>query len=84
MAGNLRGIGNGGPVRLVSPAPVIINSANGQPQPPAALRLLPSQVITWHILLCNFITLICIISKILDHIIQEVAKEDLFHVNDMY
>ena len=45
MAGNLRGVGNGGPVRLVSPAPVIINSANGQPQPPTALRLLPSQVI---------------------------------------
>ena len=44
MAGNLRGVGNGGPVRLVSPAgPIVINGANGQPQAPP-LRLLPSQV----------------------------------------
>jgi len=43
MAGNLRGVGNGGPVRLVSPAgPIVINGANGQPQAPP-LRLLPSQ-----------------------------------------
>ncbi|XP_018013354.1 pumilio homolog 2 [Hyalella azteca] len=46
MAGNLRGVGNGGAVRLVSPAPVIINSANGpqpQQQPPTTLRLMSSQ-----------------------------------------
>ncbi|RXG68604.1 Pumilio-like protein 2 [Armadillidium vulgare] len=44
LMGNLRGVGNGGPVRLVSPAPIIINSANG-PQAAAAnnMRLLNNQ-----------------------------------------
>nr|XP_027218744.1 pumilio homolog 2-like isoform X3 [Penaeus vannamei] len=44
LMGNLRGVGNGAPVRLVSPAPVIINGANGA-QAAAAnnMRLLGNQ-----------------------------------------
>lgn len=45
LMGNLRGVGNGAPVRLVSPAPVLINGANSA-QAAAAnnMRLLGSQV----------------------------------------
>ena len=44
--GNLRGVGNGAPVRLVSPAPVLINGANGAQAAAAAnnMRLLSNQV----------------------------------------
>ncbi|XP_042228937.1 pumilio homolog 2-like isoform X6 [Homarus americanus] len=44
LMGNLRGVGNGAPVRLVSPAPVLINGANGA-QAAAAnnMRLLGNQ-----------------------------------------
>ena len=43
VVGGLRGVGNGGPVRLVSPAPVIINSG-GAPGPLGnSLRMLGSQ-----------------------------------------
>ncbi|XP_066940560.1 pumilio homolog 2 isoform X1 [Macrobrachium rosenbergii] len=44
LMGNLRGVGNGAPVRLVSPAPVLINGANGA-QAAAAnnMRLLSNQ-----------------------------------------
>ena len=37
--GNVRGIGNGTPMRLVSPAPVIVNAGN----PGGNMRLLGSQ-----------------------------------------
>ncbi|XP_071520678.1 pumilio homolog 1 isoform X10 [Panulirus ornatus] len=44
LMGNLRGVGNGAPVRLVSPAPVLINGASGA-QAAAAnnMRLLSNQ-----------------------------------------
>merc|ERR1719259_1075123 len=43
MAGNLRGVGSGGPVRLVSPAgPIVISGANQATQAPQ-LRMLHSQ-----------------------------------------
>ena len=46
--GNLRGVGNGAPVRLVSPAPVLINSNTGA-QAAAAnnMRLLGNHVISF-------------------------------------
>ncbi|MCL4122838.1 UNVERIFIED_CONTAM: hypothetical protein GTU68_035464, partial [Idotea baltica] len=43
LMGNLRGVGNGGPVRLVSPAPIIINSANGAQAAANNMRLLNNQ-----------------------------------------
>ncbi|KAG0729790.1 Pumilio 2 [Chionoecetes opilio] len=45
LMGNLRGVGNGAPVRLVSPAPVLINGANGAQAAAAAgnMRLLSNQ-----------------------------------------
>lgn len=43
--GNLRGVGNGAPVRLVSPAPMLINGANGAQAAAASnMRLLGNQV----------------------------------------
>lgn len=47
LMGNLRGVGNGAPVRLVSPAPVLINGTSGA-QAAAAnnMRLLGNQVLT--------------------------------------
>ena len=44
LMGNLRGVGSGGPVRLVSPAPIIINSANGPQAATNNMRLLNNQV----------------------------------------
>lgn len=45
LMGNLRGVGNGAPVRLVSPAPVLINGANGAQAAAASnMRLLSNQV----------------------------------------
>ncbi|KAK8385850.1 hypothetical protein O3P69_016547 [Scylla paramamosain] len=44
LMGNLRGVGNGAPVRLVSPAPVLINGANGAQAAAAGnMRLLSNQ-----------------------------------------
>jgi len=43
LMGNLRGVGNGAPVRLVSPAPVIINSNGAQAAAANNMRLIGNQ-----------------------------------------